>query len=101
MIFSNLLNGAGHPSANIWISTCSVLASSSLLLIPRYGIGGAALGALCGSGFAALSGFLCAGRFCGVSAANCLLPCKADWVFLYNAVANLIPGREAFNNGDL
>ena len=95
VIFSNLLNGAGHATANIRVSIgmFCVLASSSLLLVPRFGIRGAALGALCASGFAAVAGCLCAQKLCKVSAARCLLVCKADWSHMYGALIGFIPGK--------
>ncbi len=95
LIFSNLLNGAGHASVNIWVSTgmFAVLTTSSLLLIPRFGIRGAALGALCASAFGAAAAWLCAISLCSVSAADCLRVCKADWEDMYGALIGLIPGK--------
>ncbi len=96
IVFGNLLNAAGRATACIWISlgTFVVLAGSSLIFIPLLGIRGAALGALCGNGFAAIASFICAWKFCDVSVMNCLIPNKTDWFKLYNAVASYLPGRK-------
>jgi len=97
IVFGNLLNGAGRASTSIWISigTFAVLAGSSLTLIPRFGIRGAALGALCGNTFAATASCICAWKFCDVSIMNCLIPSKTDWFKLYNVVVSYIPRRKS------
>lgn len=96
IVFGNLLNGAGRAFASIWISigTFVVLSGSSLALIPSFGIRGAALGALCGNGFAAIASWICAWKFCDVSVMNCLTPSKTDWFNMYSALASFMPGRK-------
>jgi O-antigen/teichoic acid export membrane protein len=91
IVLSNLLNAAGRAFANIWISagTFFIIAGTSLIFIPLFGIRGAALGALCGNSFAAVAGCVCASKYCGVDIRSCLIPNKADWSKLYVAMVSL------------
>ena len=85
---NNLLASDGRAAITAWMlaGTVVVVGTVSYLLIPPLGIRGAALAALCGNGFTALSGLAVCARLYGLNPARCLILRRSDLIYLRGAL---------------
>lgn len=83
-----VMGGTGRPMVNTYtlIGAVVVAFASSYLLIPRFGIEGAAIGTLLGNGFCMLTGMVMCRRLYGVRPSRSLLITKDDLKYMWDAV---------------
>ncbi len=87
-VCNNLLAADGRAllSAVILAISAAIVATVTCLAAPDWGIRGAALGVLCGNGFAAVASLLVCRRLYGLSIYNCLMPHRSDLEYVHKAL---------------
>ena len=87
-VCSNLLAGDGRAVITVYIlaGTLVVLGVTAFLLVPVFGIAGAALAVLCGNAFTGLVNLAVCRRLYGLNLLNCLFVHRGDLAYIRQAM---------------